>query len=74
MCKEALIIEGVLTALKGLAAIMDTTEDTGENAELGVKIDGAIRNAEYIINGETTRRYEAQIDDFALSHNWFKRE
>ena len=49
MCKETLIIEGVLTALKGLAAIMDTTEDTRGNAELGMEIDRAIRSAEYIV-------------------------
>lgn len=42
MSKETIAIEGVLKSLVGLKTIMDTTDDTEDNAELGVRIQAAI--------------------------------
>lgn len=52
MSKETIVIEGVLKSLEGLAGIMATTSDTGENAELGVKIQSAIDAAVWCVVGD----------------------
>lgn len=61
MAKGNIIVEGVLKSLEGLKMVMGTTEDTGENAELEMKIEAAIEVARWMTaDGLTEEQWTRQ--------------
>ena len=62
MSKETIVIEGVMRCLEGLMGIMNTTDDTGPNAELGVKIQEVIDIADWVVTGDEDEDEDEDAD------------